>query len=244
MLQSVIRFVAVSCVAFSLIAFASIPWTWKATPRLGAWRCFANCSKGCIFAYAVDVGGAGEAWPLVTTPGPDGTIVDSLREEMRFEQTIREHAELRSQRQTALPVELSERESEIHGDYETRLQTRRSSAVSVRNGALLDLEDAVERGGFHGVRARGFSSFGHRAWVVRSPLWIARTAGMITALGVAMLGRLLRRIQRPPSGFCRRCGYDLTLNESGTCPECGKAIESFSPSSLPPTTASGNAEQT
>jgi hypothetical protein len=25
-------------------------------------------------------------------------------------------------------------------------------------------------------------------------------------------------------GFCRACGYDLTGNTSGTCPECGTAI--------------------
>ncbi len=26
---------------------------------------------------------------------------------------------------------------------------------------------------------------------------------------------------RYPPGHCRKCGYDLTGNESGTCPECG-----------------------
>ncbi len=28
--------------------------------------------------------------------------------------------------------------------------------------------------------------------------------------------------RRPPKGHCRNCGYDLTGNESGVCPECGK----------------------
>lgn len=31
------------------------------------------------------------------------------------------------------------------------------------------------------------------------------------------------RLRHPP-GHCQECGYDLTGNESGVCPECGKAI--------------------
>jgi len=27
----------------------------------------------------------------------------------------------------------------------------------------------------------------------------------------------------PPPGHCRRCGYDLTGNQSGICPECGQS---------------------
>ena len=30
--------------------------------------------------------------------------------------------------------------------------------------------------------------------------------------------------RRYPRGCCQRCGYDLTGNESGTCPECGTAV--------------------
>jgi len=34
-----------------------------------------------------------------------------------------------------------------------------------------------------------------------------------------------RRLRRPGAGFCQACGYDLTKNESGICPECGVEIE-------------------
>ena len=37
---------------------------------------------------------------------------------------------------------------------------------------------------------------------------------------------LFRRDRRHPPGHCQKCGYDLTGNESGTCPECGKEVES------------------
>ncbi len=35
----------------------------------------------------------------------------------------------------------------------------------------------------------------------------------------------LRRWRTPKHGHCRTCAYDLTGNESGTCPECGTEIE-------------------
>jgi anaerobic ribonucleoside-triphosphate reductase len=32
--------------------------------------------------------------------------------------------------------------------------------------------------------------------------------------------------RRPmPPDCCRKCGYDLTENESGTCPECGEVVQ-------------------
>ena len=31
--------------------------------------------------------------------------------------------------------------------------------------------------------------------------------------------------RRPPLGHCQRCGYDLTGNVSGRCPECGEAVD-------------------
>ncbi len=34
--------------------------------------------------------------------------------------------------------------------------------------------------------------------------------------------------RRIPPGHCRRCGYDLTGNVSGVCPECGTQIETYS----------------
>lgn len=33
------------------------------------------------------------------------------------------------------------------------------------------------------------------------------------------------RDRRYPAGSCQHCGYDLTRNTSGTCPECGTAVQ-------------------
>lgn len=51
------------------------------------------------------------------------------------------------------------------------------------------------------------------------PLW------MPFALFGLPAGYLLHRdLNRPRPGTCERCGYDLTGNVSGRCPECGKDI--------------------
>ena len=42
-------------------------------------------------------------------------------------------------------------------------------------------------------------------------------------VGVAFLAAGKRAY---PAGRCRKCGYDLTGNESGVCPECGTKIKS------------------
>jgi hypothetical protein len=43
-------------------------------------------------------------------------------------------------------------------------------------------------------------------------------------LGIVYFCRAYRRIRRRREGRCLSCGYDLTGNVSGVCPECGTAI--------------------
>lgn len=55
------------------------------------------------------------------------------------------------------------------------------------------------------------------------------------ALGLATLGSaLLRTVFRHPPrpGTCKRCGYDLTGNVSGRCPECGTPVGATVPKSV------------
>ena len=51
------------------------------------------------------------------------------------------------------------------------------------------------------------------------PLWL-----LVAATGYPTAFRWYRD-RRPKAGFCTACKYDLTGNESGTCPECGTAIK-------------------
>ncbi len=54
------------------------------------------------------------------------------------------------------------------------------------------------------------------------PIW---TFVVGSAIPLAV-GRWRRRGVRFPPGHCRRCGYDLTGNVSGRCPECGEDVRS------------------
>ena len=43
-------------------------------------------------------------------------------------------------------------------------------------------------------------------------------------LFVLSFAQLWREWRRKPFGHCQKCGYNLTGNTSGVCPECGRSI--------------------
>ena len=53
---------------------------------------------------------------------------------------------------------------------------------------------------------------------VQIPLWIP------FLIAVAPTGVLWWRAHPFPAGHCQKCGYDLTGNVSGRCPECGSSL--------------------
>jgi hypothetical protein len=56
-------------------------------------------------------------------------------------------------------------------------------------------------------------------WNLTVPLWIiALATGMLSAI-------LWPRRLKLRKGICQNCGYDLTGNASGICPECGTPCE-------------------
>jgi len=57
-------------------------------------------------------------------------------------------------------------------------------------------------------------------WLAAAPFWLAGLAALLMALQAVRDERALRLA--PP--HCSRCGYDLTGNLSGTCPECGYTL--------------------
>ena len=56
--------------------------------------------------------------------------------------------------------------------------------------------------------------------------WVGTTVGVVGGVLGGLIGWLLgvhlyQKSVSPPPGSCKKCGYDLTGNVSGRCPECG-----------------------
>lgn len=58
----------------------------------------------------------------------------------------------------------------------------------------------------------------HSLFWIRVPLWL-----LLLVVGVPT-GILFWRDRRSPPGHCLECGYNLTGNVSGRCPECGTDV--------------------
>jgi hypothetical protein len=72
--------------------------------------------------------------------------------------------------------------------------------------------------------AAGFhvGAFSRNHQFVVIPHWpLAMTAAVLPGM---WFRRRLQRTRRLSAGCCSACGYDLTGNTSGVCPECGTAV--------------------
>ena len=60
-------------------------------------------------------------------------------------------------------------------------------------------------------------------WRIAAPIWSLMLA-MFFAQLLLWLGSWMLKHRRRVHGLCASCGYNLTANVSGTCPECGTGI--------------------
>ena len=66
------------------------------------------------------------------------------------------------------------------------------------------------------------------AYAAVPPFWLIWLP-IVLCINKRMRFRLLRELRE--EGFCVKCGYNLTGNQSGICPECGHAIDQLSDAS-------------
>ncbi len=67
-------------------------------------------------------------------------------------------------------------------------------------------------------------SKGRRYWEFATPGWVLLIMILAYPVGAFIRGPV-RRWRRRRRGECLRCGYNLTGNLSGICPECGTEIQ-------------------
>jgi len=72
----------------------------------------------------------------------------------------------------------------------------------------------------HAMPMRGIA-FWRAQLLDQTPVMLLMIGGGVFALAIHYRRRP-RRTDEPPT--CAECGYDLTANESGICPECGNAV--------------------
>jgi len=63
----------------------------------------------------------------------------------------------------------------------------------------------------------------YNQWLLRLNLWIPVVL-LLAVPAVMFVRAMMRCLMFAKPGTCYRCGYDLTGNESGRCPECGNSI--------------------
>jgi len=107
---------------------------------------------------------------------------------------------------------------------------RRVPARNVSEGDYIHIAEAGGR--FKLPHCHDFLGFrwhprGNRDWEYQErgmavPWWFV--ALLFGTLPARAARRMVLRRHRQSAGHCRSCGYDLTGNISGVCPECGKAV--------------------
>jgi hypothetical protein len=158
-------------------------------------------------SYSVDSDGVIEhSWSLVSQGG--GLMIGYDRQEGGFGPDIIEARKQRPLQWTRLLVPRTYPDVDLNGFIETGTThvwngfEVKSSKTSLRSDAIIDARDL---------------------FLVVPDWFILALLAILPAAWLIRGAWRLRpwRWEHKPEGRCRACGYDLTGNQSGTCPECG-----------------------
>jgi hypothetical protein len=126
----------------------------------------------------------------------------------------------------------------LHGTERAFIEVREGAGILSTCDPWLKADAKVERADVR-VAGFGYRSFGrstcsptsdrtfphYRLQDITVPLWFP-SALFAAYPAIAFTRGPLRRWRRRRKGLCVKCGYNLTGNVSGVCPECGIEVES------------------
>ena len=91
------------------------------------------------------------------------------------------------------------------------------------SGQPIPVNELVFRPPFPTVFPMPFVGTWYGGTAIEVPYWLLIVLTIVGARASVWI-RQAWRTRRTRRGCCRKCGYDLRMNLSGTCPECGTAI--------------------
>lgn len=116
-------------------------------------------------------------------------------------------------------------------DYSVRSHTRDSWYVGTLPGFSMGTVLAPRTFWYPTVSDRTLGLYGNgpAGWQFISPAMQITVVHVPLAVPTALVLLLtfcvwFPVLRRKPAGMCRECGYNLTGNVSGRCPECGRAV--------------------
>jgi hypothetical protein len=114
-------------------------------------------------------------------------------------------------------------EQSTYRDLDIRMRIGRGQ-VSVEwpnpSGANTRSPEILKRAGFGFERTSTVGVFGHERSALWAPTWLLWAIFIYPPVWWF----LRRGWHHAKPGLCTACGYNLTGNTSGTCPECGTAV--------------------
>ena len=95
--------------------------------------------------------------------------------------------------------------------------------VSFESGgfAVYSTGGSIPATGWTGIQRSRWATI----WWIDVPAMIPLMAAWVPAFAAAVPTALLWTKRKPRPGHCKKCGYDLTGNVSGICPECGTELD-------------------
>ena len=181
---------------------------------------------GCLIAAVTTMVVGGISWLTDITCWTEGNVASNDNEALRL---LREFANHPSNRRPALRIWFSD--GSVRVVYISAVRSRSSSGVSrtyprvralnriVFRWQVFNADFVARQEGVGGRPQNLLFAYAEKHLTV--PLWVPFILFSVCPT-MAFVRGPYRRYRRRKKRLCLKCGYDLTGNVSGVCPECGE----------------------